>query len=103
MTPEDSVFVIDFRLTWEANSKYNPVDRFADATERSVKRLLAIVLDSVVVSAPVIQQRIPDGKCLVLTDVMNAGRANDMANVMASGAAGHAANRREDRIREPIG
>jgi preprotein translocase subunit SecD len=86
VNPVESTFVIDFRLSGQANSKYNPVDKFAETTERSVNRRLAIVLDSVVVSAPAIMKRVPDGKCMVLTDGVNTQRANDMANVIASGA-----------------
>jgi preprotein translocase subunit SecD len=86
MPPPDSALAIDFRLSGQANSKYNPVDKFAETTERSVNRRLAIVLDSVVVSAPAIMKRIPDGKCMILTDGVNAQRAHDMANVIASGA-----------------
>ncbi|MFH1715255.1 MAG: protein translocase subunit SecD [Elusimicrobiota bacterium] len=39
--------------------------RFADLTERNVDRKLAIVLDGIVQSAPVIRSRIPDGHAII--------------------------------------
>ncbi|HRY30038.1 MAG TPA: protein translocase subunit SecD [Elusimicrobiota bacterium] len=39
--------------------------RFADVTEANVQRQLAIVLDGIVQSAPVIRTRIPDGRAII--------------------------------------
>ena len=85
-SPVESSLVIDFRLTRKTNSRYNPVARFAEVTERSINRRLAIVLGSVVLSDPAIRARIPDGSCMIMTNDANAQRAHDMANVIASGA-----------------
>jgi protein-export membrane protein SecD len=47
--------------------EFNPegAKRFADVTEANVQRQLAIVLDGVVQSAPVIRTRIPDGHAII--------------------------------------
>lgn len=47
--------------------EFNPegAKRFAEVTEANVQRQLAIVLDGVVQSAPVIRTRIPDGRAII--------------------------------------
>ncbi len=59
---------------------------FASVTGRNVGRRLAIVLDNVVKSAPVIQNRIPDGNAMITTNDVNPDDARDLAIVLRSGA-----------------
>ncbi len=59
---------------------------FAQVTGRNVGRRLAIVLDNVVKSAPVIQNRIPDGNAMITTNDVNPDDARDLAIVLRSGA-----------------
>jgi len=59
---------------------------FAQVTGRNVGRRLAIVLDNVVKSAPVIQNRIPDGNAMITTNDVNPDEARDLAIVLRSGA-----------------
>jgi protein-export membrane protein SecD len=58
---------------------------FADITERNRERNLAIVLDGIVQSAPVIKNRIPDGKA-VIEGNFNAEGARLLATVLRAGA-----------------
>ena len=58
---------------------------FSDVTERNIERNLAIVLDGVVQSAPVIRSRIPDGKA-VIEGNFSAEEAKLLATVLRAGA-----------------
>jgi protein-export membrane protein SecD len=58
---------------------------FADVTDRNRERNLAIVLDGIVQSAPVIRNRIPDGKA-VIEGSFNAEDARLLATVLRAGA-----------------
>lgn len=58
---------------------------FSDVTERNIERNLAIVLDGVVQSAPVIRSRIPDGKA-VIEGNFTAEEAKLLATVLRAGA-----------------
>jgi protein-export membrane protein SecD len=58
---------------------------FADITERNRERNLAIVLDGIVQSAPVIRNRIPDGRA-VIEGSFNAEDARLLATVLRAGA-----------------
>ncbi|MDR2067332.1 MAG: protein translocase subunit SecD [Endomicrobium sp.] len=58
---------------------------FADITEKNREKFLAIVLDGIVQSAPVIRTRIPDGKA-VIEGSFNAEDAKLLATVLRSGA-----------------
>lgn len=58
---------------------------FADITERNRERNLAIVLDGVVQSAPVIRSRIPDGKAIIEGN-FNPDDARLLATVLRAGA-----------------
>jgi preprotein translocase subunit SecD len=59
---------------------------FAQVTGRNIGRRLAIVLDNVVKSAPVIQSRIPDGNAMITTNEVNPDESRDLAIVLRSGA-----------------
>jgi SecD/SecF fusion protein len=59
---------------------------FAQVTGRNIGRRLAIVLDGIVKSAPVIQTRIPDGNAMITTNDVNPDDARDLAIVLRSGA-----------------
>jgi preprotein translocase subunit SecD len=67
--------------------EFNPAGArvFADLTEASVGRRLAIVLDSNVHSAPVIRERIPSGQAQI-TGGFTADEATDLAIVLRAGA-----------------
>jgi len=58
---------------------------FADITDRNRERNLAIVLDDIVQSAPVIRSRIPDGKAIIEGN-FNAEDARLLATVLRAGA-----------------
>jgi preprotein translocase subunit SecD len=60
-------------------------ERFAEITERSVGRHLAIVLDGVVASAPRINERIPGGRA-VITGQFTVQQAQDLKIVLNEGA-----------------
>jgi len=59
--------------------------KFARATADNVGRQLAIVLDDVVTSAPMIRVRIPSGEATI-TGAFDARSANDLAIVLRAGA-----------------
>jgi len=59
---------------------------FAQVTGRNIGRRLAIVLDNVVKSAPVIQSRIPDGNAMITTNDVNPDESRDLSIVLRSGA-----------------
>ncbi len=58
---------------------------FSDLTAENVNRRLAIVLDGVVQSAPVIRERIPSGRAQI-TGSFSVDEANDLAIVLRAGA-----------------
>ncbi|MDR0823214.1 MAG: protein translocase subunit SecD [Endomicrobium sp.] len=58
---------------------------FSDVTDRYKDRQLAIVLDSIVQSAPVIRSRIPDGKAIIEGN-FNQDDAKLLATVLRAGA-----------------
>ncbi len=74
--------------TWIVSLKLGRKDAatFAQVTGRNIGRRLAIVLDGVVKSAPVIQTRIPDGNAMITTNEVNPDEARDLAIVLRSGA-----------------
>jgi SecD/SecF fusion protein len=59
---------------------------FAQVTGRNIGRRLAIVLDNVVKSAPVIESRIPDGNAMITTNDVNPDDARDLSIILRSGA-----------------
>lgn len=59
--------------------------KFGDITEANVKKRLAIVLDNRVYSAPVIQERIPDGHARI-TGKFSSEEAHDLAIALRAGA-----------------
>ena len=58
---------------------------FAQITGQNIRRRLAILLDGVVESAPVIRERIPSGKAQI-TGRFSVEEANDLAIVLRAGA-----------------
>jgi preprotein translocase subunit SecD len=64
--------------------------RFSDATEAAIGRKLAIVLDGRVVSAPVVQSRIPGGRIQITmggSDLKEQEReAHDLVEVLRAGS-----------------
>ena len=68
-------------VVFEIQSQY--VSQFADFTGRSVGRRMAIVLDGIVISAPVINSRI--GESGEITGMANLDEASDLALVLRSG------------------
>jgi protein-export membrane protein SecD len=58
---------------------------FEEVTERNIQRNLAIVLDGIVQSAPVIRSKIPEGKA-VIEGSFNAESAKLLATVLRAGA-----------------
>jgi protein-export membrane protein SecD len=74
--------------TWIVSLKLGRKDAavFAQVTGRNIGRRLAIALDNVVRSAPVIQSRIPDGNAMITTNEVNPDESRDLAIVLRSGA-----------------
>jgi SecD/SecF fusion protein len=74
--------------TWIVSLKLERKDAavFAQVTGRNIGRRLAIVLDNVVKSAPVIESRIPDGNAMITTNDVNPDDARDLSIVLRSGA-----------------
>jgi protein-export membrane protein SecD len=79
---------INLANTWIVSLKLNreATRTFASVTGRNIGRRLAIVLDGVVRSAPVIQERIPSGEAMITTGDVNPERARDLAIVIRSGS-----------------
>jgi len=71
--------VVDLELNSEGAKK------FADVTSANVNKRLAIVLDGIVQSAPVIKERIPSGRAQV-SGRFTTQEANDLALVLQAGA-----------------
>ncbi|MEO0094000.1 MAG: protein translocase subunit SecD [candidate division WOR-3 bacterium] len=74
--------------TWIVSLKLARKDasKFASVTGRNVGKRLAIVLDRVVRSAPVVRERIPSGEAMITTGDVNPDKAKDLAIVLRSGA-----------------
>jgi preprotein translocase subunit SecD len=75
------------RNTWIVSLKlaHNDAAVFAQVTERNIGRRLAIVLDSVVRSAPVVQSRIPDGNAMITTSDANPDDARNLSVMLRAG------------------
>jgi len=71
--------VVDLELNSEGAKK------FADITSANVGKRLAIVLDGIVQSAPVIKERIPSGRAQI-SGSFTTQEANDLALVLQAGA-----------------
>jgi preprotein translocase subunit SecD len=72
---------------WQVAIEFNATGAriFGDITEQSVGRLLAIILDGNVYSAPRINERIPGGRA-VITGHFTVEEARDLAIVLRAGA-----------------
>lgn len=73
--------------TWQISLEFKreAARRFASITGKNVNKRLAIVLDSVVQSAPFIQERIPHGRARI-TGQFTAEGARDLAIILRAGA-----------------
>ncbi|KPK73130.1 hypothetical protein AMJ87_02645 [candidate division WOR_3 bacterium SM23_60] len=73
--------------TWQISLEFKreAARQFASITGKYINRRLAIVLDSVVQSAPFIQERIPHGRARI-TGQFNAEKARDLAIILRAGA-----------------
>ena len=73
---------------WGVSMKMTPAGRidFARITGANVGRNLAIVLDGMVYSAPIIQDRIPAGEAQITGGSFTAETARDLAIVLRAGA-----------------
>lgn len=73
---------------WGVSMKMTPTGRieFARITGANIGRNLAIVLDGVVSSAPVIRDRIPSGDASITGGSFNVETARDLAIVLRAGA-----------------
>ncbi|MDI6739155.1 MAG: protein translocase subunit SecD [Candidatus Edwardsbacteria bacterium] len=72
---------VDFTLVRKAAGNFSRV------TAANIKRQLAIVLDGAVVSAPVIQDRIPNGKGqITMGSATSSDEARDLAIILRAGA-----------------
>ena len=73
--------------TWEIDLQFKreAARKFATITGRNINRRLAIVLDEIVQSAPVITERIPQGRASI-TGQFTAEQARDLAIVLRAGA-----------------
>jgi len=73
--------------TWEINLEFKreAARRFAAITGRNINRRLAIVLDNIVQSAPMITERIPQGRASI-TGRFKAEDARDLAIILRAGA-----------------
>jgi len=60
--------------------------KFASVTGRNVGKRLAIVLDNVVRTAPVIKERISGGEAMITTGDVNPDKAKDLSIILRSGA-----------------
>jgi preprotein translocase subunit SecD len=72
---------------WQVAIEFNPVGTriFGEVTEQNVGKLLAIILDGNVYSAPRINERIPGGRA-VITGTFTIEEARDLAIVLRAGA-----------------
>ena len=78
---------LQYAGTWEIDLQFKreAARRFAAITGRNVNKRLAIVLDGVVQSAPLIQERIPQGRASI-TGRFTAEEARDLGIVLRAGA-----------------
>jgi preprotein translocase subunit SecD len=70
---------------WSVNLQLARTDapKFAQVTGRNIGRRIAMVLDGVVLSAPVVQTRIPDGNAMIM--VADRQAAERLAAILRSG------------------
>jgi hypothetical protein len=87
--PKDAVpfhapFVVNIQLSRDTFGG-NPTRKLAEISAANVGRRFALMMDSVVLSAPAIQSEIPDGSFMVVTDDTLGAYARDLANVLSNG------------------
>jgi len=73
--------------TWVVELTMNSkgTKRFARVTDNNVKRFLAIVLDSVVYSAPVINEKIPNGRAVISGGSIDVEEAKLLSIILRGG------------------
>ena len=81
---ETQPYIVDLQLSSDSFAG-NPVRKLAALTAAHFGQRLAMVLDSVVLSAPMIQSEIPDGSFMVVTDDTLGFYARDLATIFLSG------------------
>ncbi|MDH5682939.1 MAG: protein translocase subunit SecD [bacterium] len=74
--------------TWIVSLKLARKDaaKFASVTGRNVGKRLAIILDRIVRSAPVVRERIPGGEAMITTGDVNPDKAKDLTILLRSGS-----------------
>jgi hypothetical protein len=82
--PFHAPFVVNIQLSRDTFGG-NPTRKLAEVSAANVGRRFALMMDSVVLSAPMIQSEIPDGSCMVVTDDTLGAYARDLANVFSNG------------------
>jgi SecD/SecF fusion protein len=75
--------------------------KFADVTAANIGKRLAIVLDGKVVSAPVIRSAIPGGQAMIEGN-FSVDEANDLSNILESGALPAPVTVEEERTVGPL-
>ncbi len=76
-------FIVDLRLSRDSLAG-DPVRKLAEFSASHVGRRLALMLDTVVLAAPVIQREIPDGNYMVTTDDTLGTYARDLTTIFLS-------------------
>jgi len=83
--PFKAPFFVSIRLSSDTFSGTNPVRKLAEISAANVGRRLAMVIDSVVLSAPAIQDEIPDGMFGVATDDTIGAYSRDLTTILLNG------------------
>jgi len=84
-TPFDAPFFVNIELSRDTLSGCNPVKKLAEISAAHVRQRLAMVMDSFVLSATMIQCEIPDGSFGVATDDALGAYARDLATILLNG------------------
>ena len=83
--PFHAPFFVNIQLSRDTFSGYNPVKKLAEISAANVGRRLALVMDSVVLSAPMIQCEVTDGSFGVATDDTLGAYARDLTTILLNG------------------
>jgi hypothetical protein len=83
--PFNAPFFVSIQLSRDTFSGRNPTQKLAQVTAANVGRRLALVMDSVVITAPAIQCEIPTGRVAVMTDDTLGSYARDLTTILLNG------------------
>ena len=83
--PFHAPFFVGIQLSRDTFSGCNPVKKLAEISAAHVGQRLAMMMDSVVLSAPRIQSEIPDGSFGVATDDTLGAYARDLTTILLNG------------------